>query len=112
MIRTHLERGKTQFQEFMKGLENKDACKLYEPIKKNKLYFFQQEPLPSDTKKKVLKKRSRLCFSSSSHASTKCDLQEFFRHEKQPFPAALSDCGKLHYCQKSQFAAILEAELP
>ena len=45
MIRTHLEGGRTQFQEFMKGLENKDACKLYEPIKMNKLDFFQKEPV-------------------------------------------------------------------
>ena len=41
MIGTHLERGRTQFQEFMKGLENKYACKFYEPIKKNRLDLFQ-----------------------------------------------------------------------
>ena len=35
IIRTHLERGRNQFQEFMKGLESKDVCK------KNKLDFFQ-----------------------------------------------------------------------
>ena len=40
--------------------------------------------------------------------SRECDLFDFFRHEKHPFPAALSDGGKLHTCQKSQLAAILE----
>ena len=38
-----------------------------------------------------------------------CDLKEFFRHENQSFPAALSDGGKLHSCQKSQLTAILES---
>ena len=38
-----------------------------------------------------------------------CDLKEFFRHENQSFPAALSDGGKLHSCQKSQLTAIIES---
>ena len=33
---------------------------------------------------------------------------KFFQHENQSFPAALSDKGNLHSCQKSQFATILE----
>lgn len=37
-----------------------------------------------------------------------CDLQEFFQHENQPYPAALSDGGKRYACQKSQLASILE----
>ena len=36
---------------------------------------------------------------------------EFFHHENQSFPAALSDGGKLHSCQKSQLASILEAKI-
>ena len=45
--------------------------------------------------------------NSSSHASA----ETVICHENQPFPAALSDSGKLHFYQKSQFAIILEAEL-
>ena len=48
---------------------------------------------------------SKLFISCQSRA---CDLQEFFQHENQPFPAALSDGGKLYACQKSQLASILE----
>jgi hypothetical protein len=33
---------------------------------------------------------------------------EFFQHENQSFPAALSDNGNLHSCQKSQLSTILE----
>ena len=36
--------------------------------------------------------------------SRECDLYDLFRHENHPFPAALSDGGKLHTCQKFQLA--------
>jgi hypothetical protein len=40
-----------------------------------------------------------------------CDWHEFFRHENQSFAAVLSDNGKLHTCQKSQLATILEVQI-
>ena len=40
-----------------------------------------------------------------------CDLYDFFRHDNHTFPAALSDGGKLHACQKSQLAAVLESHV-
>ena len=43
--------------------------------------------------------------------SKECDLYDFFRHKTHPFPAALSDGGKLHACQKSQLAAVLESHV-
>ena len=47
----------------------------------------------------------------SSHASRACDLYDFFRHQNHAFPAQLSDGGKLHTCQKSQHAAVLESHV-
>ena len=38
--------------------------------------------------------------------SRECDRQEFFRYEKQSFPAASSVNGKLHTGQKSHLAAM------
>lgn len=39
-----------------------------------------------------------------------CNLQEFFQHENQAFPAALSERGRMHACQKkSDLTSILEA---
>ena len=35
----------------------------------------------------------------------------FFQHENQAFPAALSDNGRLHPCQKSHLATILEEKV-
>lgn len=43
--------------------------------------------------------------------SRECDLKEFFRHENQSHPAALSDGGKLHTCQKSHLTTILESQV-
>ena len=63
-------------------------------------------------KQKILKDDCRL-FSKLfiSCQSRECDLLQFFRHENQSFPAALSDSGKLHSCQKSQLASILAANI-
>ncbi|KAJ8419194.1 hypothetical protein AAFF_G00006930 [Aldrovandia affinis] len=85
LIGTHLEKCKVRFQEFMKGLEGEEESTFYEPIKKNRVDFFRQ--------------------------SRECDLKEFFRHENQSHPAALSDGGKLHTCQKSHLTTILESQV-
>ena len=84
----------------------------YQLIKKNKLAFFKQGPAAGNPKQKTLKEDC--CFFSQLFIpcqSRKCDLQEFFKHENQPVPAALSDNGKLHSCQKSQLVGILEAQI-
>jgi len=94
----------------MKGLEEKEP-RLYEPIKKNYTNFFHHgSPSVNCSKEKVLKEDCQL-FSKLfiSCQSRECDLKEFFKHENQPFPAALSDGGRLHTVQKAQLAAILES---
>ena len=113
LIGTHYEKGRVRFQEFMKGLEEEEESTFYQPIKKNRVDFFRQEPASVDSsKQKVLKEDCQL-FSKLflSCQSRECDLKEFFRHENQPFPAALSDGGKLHTCQKSQLTTILETHV-
>ena len=113
MVATHYEKGRARFSEFMEDLD-KGGGSFYEPKQKNKLDFFQQkpEPLSGDMKQKILKDDCRL-FSKLfiSCQSRECDLLQFFRHENQSFPAALSDSGKLHSCQKSQLASILAANI-
>ena len=97
MVVTHYQNDKTRFEEFMKVLETEGSI-VYEPIKKNKLDFFEQkhEPAPGDLRQKVLKDGCRL-FSKLfiSCQSRECGLLDFFRHENQSFPAALS----LNLCQ-------------
>ncbi|KAJ8405154.1 hypothetical protein AAFF_G00321450 [Aldrovandia affinis] len=113
LIGTHLEKCKVRFQEFMKGLEGEEESTFYEPIKKNRVDFFRQVPASVDSsKQKVLKEDCQL-FSKLfiSCQSRECDLKEFFRHENQSHPAALSDGGKLHTCQKSHLTTILESQV-
>lgn len=92
----------------MEELESEEECTFYEPIKKNRMDFFQKEPTSGDPKQKVLDEDchlfAKLFISCQSRV---CDLQEFFWHENQSFPAALSDIAKIQTCQKSQLTAIL-----
>ena len=95
----------------MEGLAQKEVITFCEPIKKNKMDFFrQQSALGHATKQIVLKEDCQL-FSKLfiSCQSRECDLQEFFRHYNQQFPASLSECGKLYTVQKSQLAAIFQS---
>ena len=66
-----------------------------------------------DAKKQKVLNDDRQLFSKmfTSCQSRECDLYDFFRHENHPFPAALSDGGKLCTCQKSQLAAVLESHV-
>ena len=112
LVTTHFEKGQVAFRDFFNGLG--DETSFYKSIKKNKVDFFHQEAATasSDMKKQVLKDDCRL-FSQLfiSCQSRECDLSEFFHHENQSFPAALSEGGKLHTGQKSQLANILEATI-
>ena len=111
---THLQNGKTRFKEFMKGLESGDMSSFYKTIKRNKLDFSNQKPEPvtGALKQKGLKDECRLCSKLFIACQPRvCDLLQFFKHENQSFPAALSDDGKLHSFQKSQLASILERNI-
>ena len=54
LARTHLEKGKIAFREFLNGLGMEAS--FYKPIKKNKADFFRQETpvTSSDMKQQVL----------------------------------------------------------
>lgn len=108
----HLSSGLARFDAFMEVLKREDTSLFYAPIKKTKMGFFQQEQILTNAKEKVLKKDCQL-FSKLfiSCQSRECDLHDFFRHENQQFPAALSDDGRLHMCQKSQLASIFETKI-
>ena len=79
--------------------------------KRTKWTFFKQEVHASGTsKQKELKENCQLFAKLFiSCQNRECDLQVFFHHENHQFPAALSDGGKLHACQKYQLIAVLES---
>ncbi|KAK4304447.1 hypothetical protein Pmani_023602 [Petrolisthes manimaculis] len=110
-LATHYDKGKERFDDFIDSLSPGSESKFYDPIKKQKLGFFSQKPdeTSTDMKQKIMKDDCAL-FSKLfiSCQARECDLNDFFKHENQPFPAALSDGGRLHACQKAQLANILE----
>ena len=112
LVSTHYERGADRFCAFLKDLESQDESLFYKPLKKNKLNFFKQQCVATDTKHKALKEDCNL-FSQLfiSCQSRQCDLREFFKYENQPFPAALNDNGKLHSCQKSDLVNLLQSQV-
>ena len=112
LVSTHYEGGADRFCAFLKDLESQEESLFYKPLKKNKLNFFKQQCVATDTKHKALKEDCNL-FSQLfiSCQSRQCDLREFFKYEKQPFPAALSDNGKLHSCQKSDLVNLLQSQV-
>ena len=110
LIRSHYQSGKSQFDAFIRDLEHGEES-VYKPIKRTKTDFFKQEERNQvQPKQKALKEDCRLFSRLFISCQTReCDLNVFFRHENQAFPAALSDGGKLHTCQKSQLSTLLEA---
>ena len=113
LIATHHERGKDKFNSFMANLQCENDCSFYQPIKKNRITFFTNEPKSaSKSETKLLKEDcnlfSRLFISCQNR---QCDLQEFFKHENQSFPASLSNKGKLHTCTKSDLVDVLQAKV-
>ena len=113
LIAMHHERGKEKFNSFMANLQCENDCSFYQPIKKNRITFFKNEPKSaSKSETKLLKEDchlfSRLFISCQNR---QCDLQEFFKHENQSFPASLSNKGKLHTCTKSDLVDVLQAKV-
>jgi hypothetical protein len=80
MVASQNDNGKTRFNEFLNELDT-DEYQFYQPIKKDKTFFFQQRPEPNagDSKQKTLKDDCRL-FSTIfiSRQSREDDLMYFF----------------------------------
>ena len=112
LVSTHHERGEEQFKIFMEKLQS-DRDLFYKPIKKNNTGFFKTGPESSKVSEtKVLTDNcqlfSRLFISCQTRG---CDLQEFFRHENQPYPPSLSKKGNLRACTKADLVDVLEEKV-
>ena len=85
MATSHYKTGESRFKAFIGSLDKGDEYSFYDPIKKNKLDFFQDKPVQAsgDLKQKILMDDCRL-FSKVFIAcqSRECDLELF--HQKQP----------------------------
>jgi hypothetical protein len=57
LVGTQFKRGSISCQEFMGGLDSGDGTAFYQPIKKNRVDFFAQEPTSEETSQERLIKR-------------------------------------------------------
>ena len=112
-VRNAQKIGQEQFSAFTDECLIKRTKSLDDVIHRNKLKFFERS-----TKKKVNKGKQQLISLKSdvglfSRLYIGCqtrdeNLEEFFRHENQAFPPALSDGGSLHLGTKSDLLTCLE----
>jgi hypothetical protein len=111
------EMGKQQFEHFVTARIYSNSESLFAPLKRNKLSFFASAKLSavSKAKSKITAARndsslfSRLYIACQIRAS---DLDEFFSHENQPYPPALSDGGDLHFGSKADLLTCLKSIHP
>ena len=97
----------------MANIQCENDGSFYQPVKMNRITFFTNEPkCASKSETKLLKEGCNL-FSHLfiSCQNRQCDLQEFFKHENQSFPASLSNKGKQHTCTKSDLVDVLQAKV-
>ena len=103
-------RGEEQFKEFRKKVNNQD---FYLPIKKNNFEIFQ-DSLKTKNKNKPQKSLKQDCVLFSNLfimcQTRQLDLDEFFKHENQACPPALSKDGELYKGTKSDLVTVLKDE--
>ena len=93
--------GITQFHDFVKKVIEDRSVSIHQPIKKNSLALFKrpQPKVKSKQGKKFKVLQNNVALFGQLYISMQSrdgDLKEFFAHEIQSFPPALSDFGKLH----------------
>ena len=97
MLKDYEAKGKEQLESFTAKLD-----KFYSPITRNKFTLFDSTKIKRKGNQSTLKDDCNL-FSKLfiSCQIRQVDLPEFFSHENQSFPAALSLRGGLYQTQKS-----------
>ena len=108
--------GKQQSDTFVKECLVERTKSLYDPIKKNKLHLFST-PAPKQSKasQQVSSIKSNCALFARLYISCQSrdgDLDEFFKHENQSCPPALSNLGKLRLPRKkSELVECLQANV-
>jgi len=95
------DKGKKQYQDFVKSVFDDGTRSIHDPIKRNSLAFFRSPQCKTISKQgekiKVLQNNVALFDHLYIFMQNRdSDLDEFFAHEIQSFPPSLSNFGKLH----------------
>ncbi|KAK3083940.1 hypothetical protein FSP39_005667 [Pinctada imbricata] len=106
--------GKKQFDTFVsERLATSSTKSIYDPIKQNRLLLFSRQQPRSESKDKQQIRSLKQNCSLFSQLYVSCqvrngDLEEFFRHENQPYPPSLSKFGDIRLGTKSDLLVPLE----
>jgi hypothetical protein len=92
--------GQTQYREYVKAVIEDRTTSIHNTIKKNKIPLYKKQPLQEKSKqtKRIATLQNNVALFAQLYVamqSRNADLEEFFRHEVQPFPPSLSEFGKL-----------------
>ena len=97
--------GQNQYNNFVKTVIEYRTVSIHDTIKKNSLLLFKRlNPKPKPKSKQPVSALRSDCnlfsrlYIATQHRSG--DLDEFFIHENQPYPASLSEFGKLRFGKK------------
>jgi len=110
-VRTAKQIGQEQFQAYSKDCLIDRTKTIDEPIKRNKLPLFGTDRRPKAPKGKEASVKNDMALFARLYIGCQNrdgNLDEFFRHENQACPPALSDAGKLHLGSKSDLLVCLE----
>ena len=113
-VKNVLTIGQQQYNSYVKTRLKQRTTPISDPIPKNKLLLFNnsgQKAPSKDKSKVVLLKNDCSLFSRLYIACQNRDgsLEEFFRHENQPWPPSLADRGEMRKGQKADLVRCLEA---
>ena len=114
-VREVLSIGQDQYKAFVKERFQGRTMPITEAIKKNKLPLFkqqqQQQRNPTKDKQKVAALKNDCALFSRlyiAYQGRHGNLEEFFKHENQPFPPTLAQAGKIREGQKSDLVKCME----
>ena len=102
-----------QYKAFVKERFQERTKPITEAIKKNQLPLFKQQPQKNQTKdkQKVAALKSDCALFSRLYIACQSrdgNLEEFFKHENQPFPPTLAQAGKIREGQRSDLVKCME----
>lgn len=104
--------GQEQYKLFVKERFEDQTKPIKEPIKKNKLQLFSSKKSPQKQKSRVATMKedcnlfSRLYIACQSREG---NLEDFFKHENQPWPPSLSKAGDMRSGNKADLLSELES---
>ncbi|KAL9968946.1 hypothetical protein ACROYT_G021098 [Oculina patagonica] len=116
-VHTVQEIGLRQYEKYVKEVIKERTVSIHDTISKNSLPLFKCQQ-PKQISKASLKLTAvasdRYLFSRLYIASQQRDgdLEEFFKHENQPYPPSLSEFGNLRFGKKSDLITCVNRESP